>query len=57
MEEPKPLKKIPTNKDGTAKISELTLTVSENYFLYQELVVKVKAFQDWYKTQKKNYEK
>ena len=43
---------------GTSEIkaSELLETVSENYGTYYEVVAKLKAWQEWYRTQKQNFE-
>jgi len=41
---------------STVKASELLDTVVVNYATYYELVEKLKAWQEWYKTQKQIYE-
>lgn len=45
--------------EGTSdvKISEFTTTVVENYGTYYQLSEQLKAWQDWYKTQKDIFEK
>ena len=39
--------------EGTEKLSEVLTIVTTNYSNQKECAVKVKTWQDWYKTQKK----
>ena len=45
-----------TGATSTVKASELLDTVVVNYATYYEVVEKLKAWQEWYKTQKQIYE-
>lgn len=47
-----------TSDGGTSsiKVPELLTTVNENYGTYHEVVARLKAWQDWYKEQKKLFE-
>lgn len=53
FQEPCPTLK-PLNKDP--KLSDVAKTVSENYTQYYECSVKVRAWTEWYRTQKKIFE-
>lgn len=44
-----PLEQVPAN---TKKLSQVLITVTNNYTLYHECQLKVEAWQEWYKKQK-----
>ena len=50
MESPPELNSLPENKN--TKLSDVGTTITENYAMYYDLMMKYKAWQDWAKKQK-----
>jgi hypothetical protein len=50
MESPPELNSLPENKD--IKLSDVGTTITKNYAMYYDLMMKYKAWQDWAKKQK-----
>lgn len=48
----KPLKQIVENDN----LSQITKTISENYYLYHECAIKQESWIDWYNSQKKIFD-
>jgi starvation-inducible outer membrane lipoprotein len=47
---------LQTVRDDNTQLSELMVVVTSNYKQYHECQIKVEAWQEWYKTQKKLFE-